>query len=164
MSSEKNKILNKNHYKMTKKSEASADAKKQQNAKNQEDVNKPHFQVQFDITYGGTYITKSGESLTVPDMNLTVRQLLTNHSRGLSNDRHLKTPIYFDYKIPKIKDMVDVQEYREYLNTHIASVEKFIKDNKKLEEEKKAAAEKAKYKQMSIDEEIEKDSKNDVKP
>lgn len=138
--------------------------KKTQNTENQDSVNEaknqPSFQVQFDVTYGGMYVTKSGESLTVPDMNLTVRQLLNNHSRGLSNDRHLKEPIYFDMKIPKLKDIVDVYEYRDYLKEQQKSVQKFLDDNEKLQaEEAKAAAskiEKEKFKQLRLDEEAEK--------
>ena len=134
--------------------------KKMQNADSQQSVNQqkneqPTFQVQFDITYGnGTYVTKSGESLTVPDMNLTVRQLLNNHSRGLTNDRHLKEPIYFDFKIPKIKDIVDVKEYQEYLKEHTKQVEDFIKKAEEEEQQVNLAKEREKYRQMKIEDEL----------
>lgn len=141
-------------------------AKNMQNAENQESVKEqentsPSFQVQFDITYGnGTYVTKSGESLTVPDMNLTVRQLLNNHSRGLTNDQHLKEPIYFDFKIPKIKDIVDVKEYRDYLKQHTKDVEDFLKKAEAEEKAKAEAKEKEKYRQMKLEDELEQKQQN----
>lgn len=103
---------------------------------NQHSVNQPfqhlnnRFQIQFDFDYKGTTNKKTGKSQTVPDLNLTVRQLLTNHSRGLSNDRHEKKPLYFDTIIPQIKDMTDVEEYRETLQHQINEVNNFINEEK----------------------------------
>lgn len=132
----------------------------QQSVKEQKIKEQPSFQVQFDITYGGTYVTKSGESLTVPDMNLTVRQLLNNHSRGLTNDKYIKEPIYFDFKIPKIKDIVDVIEYQDYLKEHTKQVEDFIKKAEEEEEQNAKAKEKEKYRQMKLDDELEQKQQN----
>lgn len=114
--------------------------KKSQDTENQSSVNQHNprrFQVQFDIEYGGTTINKHGKSQTVPDMNLTVRQLLTNHSRGLSNDRHTKDPLYFDVQIPKITDITDVEAYRESLQYKMDEVNKFIEDEIKEKDSKK---------------------------
>jgi len=124
-------------------------AKNSQNIENQESVNKrPRIQVQFDIDYEPHAKNPKGKSQTVPDLNLTVRQLLHNHSRGLSNEKDMKQPLYFDVKIPKITDITDVEEYRENLNNKIQEVDAFIKqeeENRQLdleEEIKKAEAEK----------------------
>lgn len=107
-------------------------SKKSQSSQNQNSVNqdKPRpprrFQIQFDIEYGGTQNEVSGKSQTVPDMNLTVRQLLNNHTRGLSNDRHMKDPLYFDIQIPKITDITDVESYRDHLEHQMSEVNTFI--------------------------------------
>lgn len=141
------------------------ETKKSKNAENQQSVNQTEndlrnrpepsrFAVQFDVAYGGVYVKKDGVSQTVPDMNLTVRQLLKNHTRGLSNDRHIKDPLYFDIQIPKIQDITDVDEYRSYLKTMLRSTEEFLAAEKKKKEEEEQKEE-AKNKQLRIDEEAE---------
>lgn len=56
-------------------------------------------------------------SLTVPDQSLTLRQLLTNYTRGQELPQTNKTPAFFDEKqfIPDIKkmDLVDIQQMME---------------------------------------------------
>lgn len=142
-------------------------AKKTQKAENQDSVNErpyPRLQVQFDMGYEGTYNPVSKEkSQTVPDLNLTVRQLLTNHSRGLSNDRHLKDPIYFDFKIPQVKDLTDVADFKQYLEEQIKAVNEFIEQDKQDAQDKKAskkAADKAELERLK--KEYEKDEQLDI--
>lgn len=106
--------------------------------------NRSRIQIQFDIDYDPFQSNITGDSQTVPDLNLTVRQLLTNHSRGLTNGNHEKSPLYFDYKLPKINDLTDVQEHKNYLLERIEVVNQFIADEK---------ADKAK--QLDLEEEIE---------
>lgn len=140
------------------------ETKKSENAENQQSVNQTEndlrntpepsrFAVQFDVSYGGVYVKKDGKSQTVPDMNLTVRQLLQNHTRGLSNDRHIKDPLYFDIQIPKIQDITDVHEYKTYLKDMLDKTEQFLEEEKKRQEEEKEP--KPGY-QLRIDQEAEK--------
>lgn len=141
------------------------ETKKSKNAENQQSVietekdvrnnNRPEpsrFAVQFDVSYGGVYVKKDGISQTVPDMNLTVRQLLQNHTRGLSNDRHIKDPLYFDIQIPKIQDITDVDEYKTYLKDMLDKTEAFLAEEKKRQEEEKKPKP---GKQLDIEEEAE---------
>lgn len=118
--------------KETKKSEnqASVNQSEEQKLEHLKRPEPPRFAVQFDIAYGNTYIKKDGKSQTFPDMNLTVRQLLKNHTRGVSNDAHIKDPLYFDVQIPKITDITDVHEYKAYLKDMLDKTEAFLHDEK----------------------------------
>ena len=117
-------------------------------------VKRPRIAVQFDIDYNGTWNEVSDKgSETVPDLNLTVRQLLANHARGLDNNKHHKDPLYFDIKIPKITDITDVQEYRKYLNEQIKSVNEFIKNEKDEAESKRKSKSNPKNNKVDISEE-----------
>lgn len=95
------------------------------------------FRVQFDFTYTGldNLDMTSGESETVPDMNLTVRQLLENHTRGIDGNVQAKTPHYFETEVPTFKDLTDVDEYKEHLQHQLTQVEQFIEDERKQQEE-----------------------------
>lgn len=107
------------------------------------------IQVQFDIEYGGTEgIKLTDKSNTVPDLNLTVRQLLQNHTRGENNTVNVSEPVYFDQEIPTILDITDVEGYKEQLQERLEQVNKFI-----VEDKEKAESEKLKQ------EAIEKDKK-----
>ena len=92
-----------------------------------EDVNKRTIKVQFDITYGGTPgVEMDGESETIPDMNLTVRQLLENHSRGLDSNVKVRQPLYFDMEVPTIRDITDVEKYKKALELKLSAVNEFV--------------------------------------
>lgn len=85
------------------------------------------YRVQFDFNYSGTKGTEpKGESQTVPDMNLTVRQLLDNHTRGITGNVSSKEPFYFETEVPTIKDMTDVKKYKDYLQRKLKDTEEFI--------------------------------------
>lgn len=62
-------------------------------------------------------VTNTLPSLTVPDQSLTLRELLTNYTRGQDLPLSNKTPAFFDDStfIPDIKkmDLVDIQELME---------------------------------------------------
>ena len=85
------------------------------------------FRVQFDVGYR----PKKGKEMdpennTIPDMNLTVRQLMENHTRGIDNNIHAKQPLYFEHQLPNIQDLTDVQKYRDYLESEAEKVKQFI--------------------------------------
>lgn len=107
------------------------------------------FAVQFDFTYKGRKGKKMDSvSETVPDMNLTVKQILQNHTRGIDGKETIRQPLYFETEVPNITDITDVYEYKDYLETQVQRVEEFITQEKaeaekqKGKEEAAAAAEK----------------------
>lgn len=121
------------------------------------------FSVQFDIFYGGSPgKNMDPESLTVPDMNLTIRQLMENHTRGKGNTVAVKQPVYFDYTIPQIKDITDIHEFKKQLEDQLNNVEEFIQNDLKkgADKKEKEAAEKAeKEKEMEMYDEFKKNAK-----
>lgn len=72
------------------------------------------LRTQFDPNYKGAKgeIT-SPELNTVPDMSLTIAELVANHTRGISIDIHQPEPQYFDTEIPNIQDLTDLDAVRE---------------------------------------------------
>jgi len=73
---------------------------------------------------------------TVPDQNLTIRQLLDRHSRGLPLGASQHQGEYFDTEIPRFQDLTDMVEYKKNL------VKKHEELTKKIEAEQKAQAQK----------------------
>tara|TARA_B110000483_G_C18198178_1_gene543991 strand:- start:2554 stop:3030 length:477 start_codon:yes stop_codon:yes gene_type:complete len=107
------------------------------------------IQVQFDIEYGGTPGTNpKGKSDTVPDLNLTVRQLLQNHTRGEGSEVKVSEPIYFDQEIPTITDITDVEEYKEQLKDRLDQVNQFIVADKEKADQIKAEQKAAQNKKI----------------
>lgn len=97
------------------------------------------IRMQFDVGYTGSPGKKmDGDSETIPDMSLTVRQLVESHTRGQDSKVQVKKPLYFDLPIPVVQDILDVKRYREKLEEQIQKVNEFIKE----EEAEREAAEK----------------------
>lgn len=96
----------------------------------------PRIRVQFDLTYTGTPGEVNLEpSMTVPDMNLTVRQMLDNYMRsGDPGAVEVGEPMYFDMEIPTFEDFADVQAHREFLEKQVAAVDEWIEANKEAED------------------------------
>jgi hypothetical protein len=94
--------------------------------------NEKRFRLQFDISYGGKSVEIDGESQTVPEMNLTVRQLLENHVRGKGVPT--KEPLFFETQIPTINDLTDLAEYKTTLEDALQSVNDYIINEKQLSE------------------------------
>lgn len=100
------------------------------------------FRIQFDFDYRGDKgKTMDQTQKTQPDMSLTVRQLLENHTRGVNSEVQSKKPLYFDIEVPIIKDITDVFEYKEHLKEKLSLTQEFIDEEvaeskSKLEEEK----------------------------
>jgi hypothetical protein len=74
-------------------------------------------------------------SKTVPNMSLTILQLLTNHSRGISSDIHHNEPQYFDTEIPRFDDITDAIEYKKQLADELKELDKTIKAEQKAKSE-----------------------------
>ena len=75
---------------------------------------------------------------TIPDQNLSIRQLLDRHSRGLPLGASQNQGEYFDTEIPRFDDLVDMMEHKKQL------VKEHKALTKKIEAEQKAQAEKQK--------------------
>lgn len=113
------------------------------------------YRVQFDFGYKGSKGKKMDPtSKTVPDMNLTIRQLLENHTRGKTNEVQVKQPLYFEVDIPTITDITDVDNYRNQLKTQLDKVNAFIK-----EDEEKSKNEAEAEKQTKLFEEMKREEK-----
>ena len=120
--------------------ETKRNQKKPQTTKvNKEQNLKPRFRRQFTPNYkaaGG--LSLDPNSITVPDMSLTVAELLKNHSRGMHSPINSEQGEYFDTEIPRFDDIVEEQEYKEKLAEIIKNTAKKIKDDK--EKKQKEAA------------------------
>lgn len=94
------------------------------------------FKVQFDIDYAPKVgKTENGGKVTVPEMHLTVRQLVENYTRGVdSGEVNMKTPFYYETYIPTFKDITDVQAHRDYLTEQAELADKWLKENHPQEE------------------------------
>ena len=114
------------------------------------------IQVQFDIEYGGTPgMDYNNDSQTVPDLNLTVRQLLQNHTRGHNGQINVREPVYFDMVVPNITDLTDVDAYKKQLDDELARVNQFIEEDKKLQQEEKLKEEAEKRQKQKDQEDLE---------
>ncbi len=107
------------------------------------------FAVQFNIDYHGTNgKIMDPDRITQPDMSLTVRQLVDRYTRA-GEPIPNKDPYYFDIKVPVIKDLTDVERFREETQQRLDDVNAYLKqeiaDRKAAEEE--AAADKLKAEQ-----------------
>lgn len=97
------------------------------NGEAQKDIKKRFIRLQFDIQYAGHPGKEMDpNSATVPDMHMTVKQLLENHSRGIDSKVEVRQPIYFETEIPTITDITDVGNYRESLENRLKEVNNFI--------------------------------------
>jgi len=100
-------------------------------------MKKIKFKRQFDATYKGAPRRKMDDTVhTVPDQNLTIRQLLDRHSRGLPLGASQMQGEYFDTEIPRFEDLTDMVEYKKKL------VKEHEALTKKIEAEQKAQAQK----------------------
>ena len=79
--------------------------------------------------------------LTQPDQNMSIRELLDKHSRGLPLGVNEKKGEYFDTEIPRFDDILDAVEYKKDL----------IKKHKDLESKIKADQESAKAKELALE-------------
>lgn len=112
-----------------------------------QEVTKRVFKIQFDIEYDGDAgSTPIGTSKTVPDMNLTVRQLLENHTRSPEGEEAVTQPMYFGIQVPKITDLTDVELYKQRLKEELKRTQDFIDNDiaeAKAKKEKEAQAKEA---------------------
>lgn len=87
------------------------------------------IKTQFDPSYEGSLPEKNTEpSMTQPDMTLSMRELLVNHTRGLGVMANHKEGFYYDTEIPQFDDLTDIDAYREYLREQKLENEKRVQE------------------------------------
>ena len=76
---------------------------------------------------------------TIPDQNLSIRQLLDRHSRGLPLGASQNQGEYFDTEIPRFDDLVDMMEHKKRLVQEHKDLTKQIEKEQKAQKEKATA-------------------------
>ena len=61
------------------------------------------------------YKKKMGKSMTLPDQNLSIGELLERHSRGVPLGAVDKQGEYFDTEVPRFSDLTEMLEYKKDL-------------------------------------------------
>ena len=61
------------------------------------------------------YKKKMGKSMTLPDQNLTIKELLDRHSRGVSLGAPDLQGEYFDTEVPRFSDLTEMLDYKKEL-------------------------------------------------
>lgn len=89
------------------------------------------FRVQFDFRLKWKGKEMDGKSMTEPDMNLTVAQLLERHTRGIGAEVKTHEPLYFETEVPTVRDITDVHEYREFLEQKLEQTKQFIQNEQR---------------------------------
>lgn len=74
------------------------------------------------------------ELITQPDQNMSIRELLDKHSRGLPINAVQQKGEYFETEIPRFDDITDMMEYKKML------AQKHKELNKQIKKEQSAAA------------------------
>lgn len=81
-------------------------------------------------------------SMTQPDQNLSIQDLLYRHSRGLPINANMHQGEFFDTEIPRITDLTDLQTHRSALEAERDQIDSQLKEAEKqkklLEKEEKA--------------------------
>ena len=78
---------------------------------------KPIFRTQFSgkTFQSSGYKKKMGKSMTLPDQNLTIGELLDRHSRGVPLGAVDKQGEYFDTEVPRFSDLTEMLDYKKDL-------------------------------------------------
>jgi hypothetical protein len=97
---------------------------------------KTHFRTQFS-NYKETGKIMDDSILTIPDQNLSIRELLDKHSRGIPLGVTDRQGEYFDTEIPRPMDLTDIPKFKQDLIDR----EKILTDQ--IKQVQKAAAEAA---------------------
>lgn len=98
------------------------------------------FRTQFNSKYEPNRGSKNNqESQTRPDMSLSVRQIMQNHTRGIGLGVNVNEGIYSESDIPVFDDLTDMIEHKEHLEEQAKILKKEIADEKKKAQEKEKA-------------------------
>ena len=103
------------------------------------------YRTQFDKNYVPNEGTVNNEeSKTRPDMTLSVRSLLHNHTRGMGLGVKTREGIYSETEIPIFEDITDMHEYAAHLKSEQEKLEKEIKEQAEKQRKEKEALDKLK--------------------
>jgi len=94
----------------------------------------------------------SQPSKTVPDQNISLQQLLLNHTRGNHSTSNYHEGIYSGTEIPVIEDLNDVAEYREKNKLEQERLEQEAKKEHENAKEKREAKAKLEAKAEILEE------------
>ncbi len=67
-------------------------------------------------------------SLTVPDQSLGIKELLLNHTRGISSNVKIYEGEYYETEIPIIDDLTDLDFYRQDIKRREIALKAKIKE------------------------------------
>lgn len=81
---------------------------------------------------------KMGKSMTLPDQNLTINELLDRHSRGVSLGAPKLEGEYFDTEVPRFQDLTEMFDYKANLEKKRAEVMEAIMKEEELLKQKKS--------------------------
>lgn len=87
---------------------------------------------QFNPNYHGTYYKVDfGESMTIPDQNLSVQELMERHTRGIGIGVAEREGMYLDeegFEVKRPNDLTELVEYREELQQKFDELDAKIAD------------------------------------
>jgi hypothetical protein len=106
------------------------------------------FRTQFN-NYNDTGKTMDQELITQPDQNMSIRELLDKHSRGLPITAVEQKGEYFETEIPRFDDITDMMEYKKMLSKKHKELNTQIK-----KEQAEALAKREADASLKIDKEI----------
>lgn len=96
------------------------------------------IRIQFDIAYQGDPGKEMDqEQITVPDMAMTVRQMLES-AQGKNGEVKINQPLYFGTEVPTLTDFTDLERYRSQLERRKKEVDDFIAQEKQKADQKAA--------------------------
>jgi hypothetical protein len=106
---------------------------------------KTHFNTQYNHNHSqGKKMDPVG--LAVPDQNLSIRELLDKHSRGLPLGVTQKQGEYFDTEIPVFTDLTDIPQFKKDLIER----EKILTDQIQFEQQQKKIKEESLSQQLAV--------------
>lgn len=92
--------------------------------------NKNKVTTQFQEGYKGTVGEKNSmDSMTRPDLALSIKQLLVNHTRNIASNIGIYDPKYYeDVELPVIQDLNDLVDNRKLLEDKLKIVKNEIEE------------------------------------
>jgi len=99
--------------------------------------NTDRIRKQFQDPYYMPGETNNSPSLTVPDQTLGIKELLLNHTRGISSNVKMYEGQYFDTEIPIIDDLTDLDAFREDIKAREIALKAKIKADDELNRKKR---------------------------
>lgn len=94
------------------------------------------FRHQFEEKYKGSASDiKFGKSRTVPDLSLTINEMLEQHTRGQGLSVAIKEGHYFETVIPRLEDITDLNERRIELRKIARELDDELRRQKKEKEQ-----------------------------